>query len=84
VADQWYSLDRDNLRHRIKNPASQTSRNKHALLDLLKTVPGWNGGFINARYGHVFPDCVVPEGDLGPEVPRRLVAGIDEIPLLAS
>lgn len=80
---EWYSTDAQGFRHRIKDPAAQASRNKHGLLDVLSGDPRWHGRHINACHGVVFPDCLVPTGDLGTDLPRRMIAGIEEMDHLA-
>lgn len=82
--DQWYSIDGDGIRHRIRNPVSQASRNKHALLESLKAAPGWGTRFIAAAHAVLLPDCLVPADDLGPDLPSRLFGGIDDMARLRS
>lgn len=82
--DQWYSIDGAGIRHRIRNPASQASRNKHALLDSLKAAPGWDMRFVPAAHAVLLPDCVAPADDLGPDQPGRLFGGIDDLARLRS
>lgn len=79
VSGQWYTTNADGDRFRIKDPAQQARTNKHALLSWLRDQVEWNSRFICARHAVVFPDCQVPKGHLGPDLPREIVAGRDEM-----
>lgn len=79
---EWYSTNSDGDRVRIKNPAMQASRNKYGLLEWLRKQKTWDDRFICARHAVVFPDCLAPRGDLGPDLPRQILCDLDQMPLL--
>ena len=66
---RWWSTDRTNVHHEIKNPFLQAVRSKHALVKYLRSV-----GLGGIRAGHVvwFPDLKGVHG-LGPAAPSELI-----------
>lgn len=78
--ERWTSIDRQNLRHRIKNPVQQARSSKYVLLEKLSQQRGWNGRFIRARHGVVLPDCRRPSADLGTDMPREIFCFTEEFP----
>jgi hypothetical protein len=83
VKDLWTSTNAEKEIRKIKNPATQATINKHELLKKLQQLPGWGKRFINARIGVVFPQSHVP-GDLAPNLPRYVVAGVKDMPKLGA
>ncbi len=71
-SDRWFSVDRYNCRHKIKNPVEQARKSKHILLGKLRKDKEWGGRFIRARHGVIFPDCQAPRHDLGADMPRKI------------
>lgn len=74
TADQWHSIDRHGLRHKIKNPIDQAMRSKHELLKKAKSERGWPKSFVRFRHGVIFPDIAAVPQHLGPDKPRELFA----------
>lgn len=78
--DGWYSVDRGNRKHTIKDPGAQAQRVVHALFRYLRSQPGFPLGVDERRlsWGVVFPDIEV-DATLGPGLSRAVV--IDRIDL---
>lgn len=70
---QWFSKDRQGIEHEIKDPIEQARNSKGALLSKLKELPGWDQRFLTIAYLAVFPDVVVEQTYLRPDLPRQLV-----------
>lgn len=70
---QWYSLDRHDNEHPIKDPIQQARNSKGALLSKLRELPGWDGRYLTIAYMPVFPDTRVGNIDLRPDLPRALL-----------
>lgn len=62
-ADQWYSTDRNGIRHKIKDPVAQASVCKHQFLARFRKAAEWPKSFVNARHAVLFPHTVQPAGD---------------------
>lgn len=68
---QYVSVDRNGIRHVIKNPFAQARTSKHVLLDYLKScIPGLP--YVAMAHGVVFSDVTDPPR-LGPEAPAEIV-----------
>lgn len=81
---KWYTTNVRGERYPLKRPPDeQATKNKFALLDILKSQPGWSQRKIVHRIGVVFPDCTI-EGALSSALPRHVVAGFEEMPTLAA
>lgn len=76
---QWYSRDRYDTDHPIKDPVQQARNSKGALLSKLRELPGWDGRYLTIAYMVVFPDVIAGQADLRPDLPRQLV--IDSVDL---
>ncbi len=72
----WYSIDRHDSRHPIKNPFLQAVSSKHALVRYLKHHDS-TARNVPASHGVVFPDLRNP-GTLGPIAPENLSIGTDD------
>lgn len=78
--EQWTSIDRQDLRHRIKNPVQQARSSKYVLLEKLSKLREWDGRYIRARHGVVLPDCRRPSADLGADMPREIFCFAEQFP----
>lgn len=78
----WFSVGRGGAEHAIKDPGAQASRAVRAIDRYLSRRPGFQErhGRISFGWGVVFPDVDV-SGDLGPDLPRKIV--VDRLGLLA-
>jgi len=70
---QWYSLDRKKVEHAIKDPIQQARNSKNALLQKLRELPGWIDDYLTIAYLVVFPDVLVGQSNLRPDLPRTLL-----------
>ena len=71
--DKWWSRDRDNIRHAIKNPVEQARSAKHELLRRMQAMGGWNSRrFVRFRHGVIFPDLGQIPVNLGMDKPREI------------
>ena len=84
VTDQWRSIDRNSIRHKIKNPLKQAVASKHQLLRQVKTQNSWPGRFVRQRHGVVFPDTETPPHNLGADGRREIFCCRDELPNIAG
>jgi len=77
----WYSIDRNNARHAIKDPGKQAQHNAHTIGRLLRSDRGRRNGTAGIPYtwGVVFPDVDARAG-LGISLPREIV--LDQADLL--
>lgn len=83
-ASQWYSTDRHDIDHPIKDPIQQARNSKGALLDKLRDIPHWDARYLTIGYMAVFPDVVVGNGDLRPDLPRALVMDSADMAQIAA
>lgn len=70
---QWFSKDRQGIEHAIKDPVEQARNSKGALLSKLRELPGWDQRYVTIAYLVVFPDVVVEQTHLRPDLPRQLI-----------
>ncbi len=70
---QWWSRDRDGVRHPIKDPFDQAQRNMHALVDKLGDAPSTRSFAYPFARAVAFPDTLVGGTYLGPAAPRELI-----------
>lgn len=61
AAGEWYTVDRNGERHRIKDPFRQATDSKHALLRYLRDVRSLPG-IPAIHHAVVFPDVTLTEG----------------------
>lgn len=76
---QWFSTDRNGCRHRIKDPFIQVRKNRHALLETIRSAPEWAGERIPLYGAVAFTDCLQPSGQLPPEWCAEQVLDIRDI-----
>lgn len=70
----WYSTDRHDERHCIKDPGRQVSSAVNALGKYLRNAPGFGGKGFRCPYGWgvALPDTTM-HGDFGPDMPRPIM-----------
>lgn len=76
---EWYSIDRANHKHPIKNPISQALRAKYSIRTKLNEQPRWrNLGLRNVIQGHAvfFPDIGNPKPLARPDMPVELIGSL--------
>lgn len=76
ATQQFVSIDRNDVSHRIKNPFDQARRGKFALLDKLKQYPVWKKlGIARFPIGYAVFVPDVGNGDRlrGPDAPREII-----------
>lgn len=81
---QWYSLDRNEVEHPIKDPVQQARNSKGALLSKLRELPGWDSRYLTIAYMVVFPDVVAGSSALRPDLPRELLIDSTDMSRLAA
>lgn len=82
---KWFSRDRYNVLHKIKNPVIQATTAQHTLLNKVRALTSWpKGPFIRARHGVVFPHAAAPPDNLGPDMPREIFCCRDQLPTIGN
>ena len=72
--NEWYSYERNGTPHLIKDPVEQGRKSHYALLDQLKSLPGWLPTYINIGHAVCFPDIFLnSDQSLKPDLPRALI-----------
>jgi hypothetical protein len=80
IERRWWSTDRNNNRHEIKDPFRQAKSAKHEILRNLKTNKGWGvGGMPRITIGHaaVFPDISDIKALIAPDRPIEIIGGTE-------
>lgn len=70
---QWYSRDRYDVEHEIKDPVQQARKSKGALLQKLEDLPEWKKGWLTVGYMACFPDVYFNMSAYRPDLPREIV-----------
>ena len=60
-SSNWYSTDRLDIPHRIKNPVEQAKTCRYRFFEKLKQDKTWPAGRVIMRYGVIFTDTAIPE-----------------------
>ncbi|MBK8099848.1 MAG: NERD domain-containing protein [Planctomycetes bacterium] len=80
----WYTVDRHERRHPIKNPFEQSQRSKHQILAYLKEQPGLGNLWLPLSHAVCFPDVLSRDIPRLPEGPPELAIGHEDIGNLAK
>ena len=64
LTSYWSSVDRNDIKHKIKDPIDQAKKCRYQFAKKLERQKGWPSGFINFRYGAVLPDTLEPSASL--------------------
>jgi len=70
---QWSSVNRHGEVFHIKDPAAQARTNKYALLQKLQDMPGWSAEWLTIGHAVVFPDTIVTNVQLRPDLPKEII-----------
>lgn len=76
ISGDWFSIDRFQKKHPIKNPIGQAQRAKYSVLTKLSEHPGWESHHHgNVIRGHAvfFPDIGNARALLRPDLPEALI-----------
>lgn len=68
----WYSIDRNDVKHRIKDPSNQAANCKHKLLRFIKSNPQFQDRIIPARHMVCFPNVCKDDFPSLIEIPRDM------------
>ncbi len=68
----WYSVDRNQETHRIKDPALQAANCKHNLLRCIREKENFSSRFIPARHMVCFPNVSEKDSPILIDVPREM------------
>ena len=68
----WYSIDRHDEKHRIKDPALQAANCKHNILRYIKTSRAFASRDIPARHMVCFPNVSEKDAPILIELPREM------------
>lgn len=69
---QWLTRDRGGNEHRI-DPFTQVMQCKYALLQKIKSLPGWSGRWITMGHAVAFPDSSIAYIPLPPNAPPEII-----------
>lgn len=69
---QWTSTDRNDIVHYI-DPFKQVIRCKYALLNKIKSLPGWSDHWVNLGHAVAFPDGSIRGLTLPLEAPAEII-----------
>ncbi|OZG70934.1 hypothetical protein BTA51_23870 [Hahella sp. CCB-MM4] len=75
-SNEWFSIDRHQIKHPIKNPINQALRAKYSIRSKLNEYPQWhNLNLGNVLRGHTvfFPDLGNPNALGRPDMPTTLI-----------
>lgn len=78
---QWYSIDKDKLRHEIKNPLSQAKDAKYEIRNHLEQRGKRN---ILIAHGALFPDISNVNALSNPAIPNNILGGSDKLSNLTT
>lgn len=84
---EFVSIDRNDIAHKIKNPFDQARRGKFALLEKLKEYPAWKKlGIARFPIGYAVFVPGVGNGDQlrGPDAPREIIGDRRDLADLAA
>ncbi|GIK76206.1 MAG: nuclease [Chloroflexota bacterium] len=73
IIGEWTSVNRNGEVFHIKDPAAQARTSKHALLQKLQDMPGWSKDWLTIGHAVAFPDTVVANIQLRPDLPKEIV-----------
>lgn len=66
LTSKWTSVDRQGIRHKIKDPIQQAVKSKNQLLQKFQMVTGWPDQRVRLRIGVILPDSLpVSDGPIG-------------------
>ena len=68
----WYSVDRNDIKHKIKDPSNQAANCKHKLLRFIKADPRFHDRDIPARHMVCFPNVSIKDFPSLIEIPREM------------
>jgi len=72
-SDKWTSTDRNRQVHTIKDPVEQVKKSKYALMEKLKTLPGWGDKWFELGHAVAFPNCKMTSSALAPDLPGDIL-----------
>lgn len=72
--NQWWSTDRHDIRHKIKNPVEQARRSKFQFIEKFKQHRDLSDKFIRFNIGVILPDTSMPPYDIRPDMPSEIFA----------
>lgn len=78
---EWTSVDRNQVRHRIKDPFQQAKRSMYALRALIRESEPTKRYRYPMGYAAVFPDSYI-RGDPGVDAPREIVLDHEKVQTL--
>ena len=76
---QWYSTDRKNNRHEIKDPAQQALNSAKTLLRKFQDLPRWGRNWLTIGHAVIFPDSIVDVASLKLDLPSDILIPADKM-----
>ena len=61
---QWFSIDRSEIKHKIKDPVEQAKKCRYEFAKKLEKQSNWPSHYINYKYGVVLTDTSEPSLDI--------------------
>lgn len=83
---EWFSVDRQGNKHRIKDPFRQATAEKYSLLEYLRSTPKWATIGLHPTFGHavLFPDLDDLSGLVGSDRPSQIMGSRSDVASLGS
>lgn len=79
---EWSSVDRDGVKHEIKDPVRQAEKERHAIFDQLTGHVywrHWSGKRLTMGHGALFPDIADVSKLVSPGRPREILGNSDDL-----
>ena len=77
---QWSSTDRNGVMHPIDDPVNHARKNRYALFEKLRDMPGWDRSrWLTIGQIVAFPDVYVKNISLRLDLPREIVFDADDV-----
>lgn len=77
---EWYSIDRHDARHKIKDPFQQAKSEKYAILDQLNADRSWRRRRVHIGHAVFFPNVSDVSRLVSPQSPLQIMGGRNDLP----
>lgn len=74
---QWYSRDKFDNEHKI-DPFKQVVNSKYALINKIRSLPGWGSRWVELYHCVAFPDALKPTTEVAPDSPPEIIVDVED------